>query len=129
MFSMGCFYSSKILSCFIFSFVIVQVYVYNVIFVDHLQVWIVYKHNTDDSDQPNHEIDVLSGHENDVNFVQFSGCSVSSRFSTEDNLKEESVPKFRNSWFSQGNIVTCFLDGSAIIWIPRSRRSHGKVGR
>ena len=25
----------------------------------------------DDTDQPIHEIDVLSGHENDVNYVQF----------------------------------------------------------
>ena len=95
-------------------------------FCDHLQVWIAYKPNKDDSDQPNHEIDVLAGHENDVNYVQFrsvyhalllryftnrilisiyvnalncSGCSVSSRFSTADSLKEESVPKFRNSWW------------------------------
>ncbi|XWS38951.1 hypothetical protein CRYUN_Cryun18bG0007700 [Craigia yunnanensis] len=93
------------------------------------RVWIACKPNTDDSDLPNHEIDVLAGHENDVNYVQFSGCSVSSRFSTADSLKEENVPKFRNSWFSQDNIVTCSRDGSSIIWIPRSRRSHGKVGR
>ncbi|KAB2065130.1 hypothetical protein ES319_A09G069400v1 [Gossypium barbadense] len=93
------------------------------------RVWVACKPNTDDSDQPNHEIDVLSGHENDVNYVQFSGCSVSSRFSTADGLKEDSVPKFRNSWFSQDNIVTCSRDGSAIIWVPKSRRSHGKVGR
>ncbi|XP_039025713.1 LOW QUALITY PROTEIN: bromodomain and WD repeat-containing protein 3-like [Hibiscus syriacus] len=93
------------------------------------RVWIASKPNADDSDQPIHEIDVLAGHENDVNYVQFSGCSVSSRYSTADCLKEESVPKFRNSWFSQDNIVTCSRDGSAIIWIPRSRRSHGKVGR
>lgn len=26
--------------------------------------------------------------------------------------------------FNQDNIVTCSRDGSAIIWIPRSRRSH-----
>ncbi|KAE8685834.1 bromodomain and WD repeat-containing protein 3-like isoform X4 [Hibiscus syriacus] len=93
------------------------------------RVWIASKPNADDSDQPIREIDVLAGHENDVNYVQFSGCSVSSRYSTADCLKEESVPKFRNSWFSQDNIVTCSRDGSAIIWIPRSRRSHGKVGR
>lgn len=36
-----------------------------------LQVWNACKPNADDSDQPNHEIDVLSGHENDVNYVQF----------------------------------------------------------
>lgn len=39
--------------------------------VGYLQVWNACKPNTDDSDQPNHEIDVLSGHENDVNYVQF----------------------------------------------------------
>ncbi|XP_057992634.1 uncharacterized protein LOC110633006 isoform X2 [Hevea brasiliensis] len=93
------------------------------------RVWSACKPNTDDSDQPNHEIDVLSGHENDVNYVQFSGCAVASRFSLSDSSKEENAPKFRNSWFSHDNIVTCSRDGSAIIWIPRSRRSHGKAGR
>jgi hypothetical protein len=34
-------------------------------------VWNACKPNAEDSDQPNHEIDVLSGHENDVNYVQF----------------------------------------------------------
>ncbi|XP_042509734.1 PH-interacting protein-like isoform X2 [Macadamia integrifolia] len=93
------------------------------------RVWNACKSNTEDSDQPNHEMDVLSGHENDVNYVQFSGCAVPSRSSTIDALKEENVPKFKNSWFTHDNIVTCSRDGSAIIWIPRSRRSHGKVGR
>ncbi|OMO53529.1 hypothetical protein CCACVL1_28562 [Corchorus capsularis] len=93
------------------------------------RVWNACKVNTDGSDQPNHEIDVLAGHVTAVNYVQFSCCSVSSRFSTADSLKEESVPKFRNSWFSHDMIVTCSRDGSAMIWIPRSRRSHGKMGR
>ncbi|GLT71900.1 hypothetical protein SLA2020_438850 [Shorea laevis] len=75
------------------------------------RVWSAFKSNPDDSDQPIHEMDVLSGHENDVNYVQFSGCA------------------FKNSWFCHDNIVTCSRDGSAIIWVPRSRRSHGKVGR
>ncbi|KAL0348600.1 UNVERIFIED_CONTAM: PH-interacting protein [Sesamum angustifolium] len=66
-------------------------------------VWNACKSSTDDSEQPNHEIDVLAGHENDVNYVQFR--------------------------FNHDNIVTCSRDGSAIIWIPRSRRSHGKMGR
>lgn len=39
--------------------------------VGYLQVWNACKPSMDDSDQPNHEIDVLSGHENDVNYVQF----------------------------------------------------------
>ncbi|KAJ4968680.1 hypothetical protein NE237_015381 [Protea cynaroides] len=93
------------------------------------RVWNACKSHTEDSDQPNHEMDVLSGHENDVNYVQFSGCAVPSRSSTNDALKEENIPKFKNSWFTHDNIVTCSRDGSAIIWIPRSRRSHGKVGR
>lgn len=36
-----------------------------------IQVWNACKANAEDSEQPNHEMDVLSGHENDVNYVQF----------------------------------------------------------
>ncbi|KAF5455370.1 hypothetical protein F2P56_024959 [Juglans regia] len=93
------------------------------------RVWNAFKSSPDDSDQPMHEMDVLSGHENDVNYVQFSGCAVASKTSMSDSLKEENIPKFKNSWFCHDNIVTCSRDGSAIIWVPRSRRSHGKVGR
>ncbi|CAL5184297.1 unnamed protein product [Lathyrus oleraceus] len=93
------------------------------------RVWNACKLSMEDTDQPNHEIDVLSGHENDVNYVQFSGCAVASRFSTTETWKEENVPKFKNSWLNHDNIVTCSRDGSAIIWIPKSRRSHGKSGR
>ncbi|XP_024019306.1 bromodomain and WD repeat-containing protein 3 [Morus notabilis] len=93
------------------------------------RVWSTLKSNTDDPEQPMHEMDVLSGHEDDVNYVQFSGCAVASKSSLFDSLKEENIPKFKNSWFCHDNIVTCSRDGSAIIWVPRSRRSHGKVGR
>ncbi|XP_031260091.1 PH-interacting protein isoform X2 [Pistacia vera] len=93
------------------------------------RVWSACKSNMDELEQPIHELDLLSGHENDVNYVQFSGCAVASRSSISDALKEENVPKFKNSWFCHDNIVTCSRDGSAIIWIPRSRRSYGKVGR
>ncbi|XP_058723558.1 uncharacterized protein LOC131595268 [Vicia villosa] len=93
------------------------------------RVWNACKLSMEDTDQPNHEIDVLSGHENDVNYVQFSGCAVASRFSATETWKEENVPKFKNSWLNHDNIVTCSRDGSAIIWIPKSRRSHGKSGR
>ncbi|KAL9225130.1 hypothetical protein vseg_001088 [Gypsophila vaccaria] len=92
------------------------------------RVWNACKSSTDDSDQPIHEMDVLSGHENDVNYVQFSGCAATSRFSA-DSTKEDNTPKFKNSWFAHDNIVTCSRDGSAIIWIPRSRKSHGRAGR
>lgn len=93
------------------------------------RVWNACRSNPDDPGKPHHEIDVLSGHENDVNYVQFSGCAAASRFSTTDISIEENIPKFRNSWLTHENIVTCSRDGSAIIWIPRSRRSHGKAGR
>ncbi|XP_056694700.1 uncharacterized protein [Spinacia oleracea] len=93
------------------------------------RVWNACKSGADDSEQPIHEMDVLSGHENDVNYVQFSGCAVTPRFCAADVTKEESFPKFKNSWFSHDNIVTCSRDGSAIIWIPRSRKSHGRAGR
>ncbi|KAF6156947.1 hypothetical protein GIB67_039708 [Kingdonia uniflora] len=93
------------------------------------RVWSACKSSTQDSEKPNHEIDILSGHENDVNYVQFSGCASVSRYSTIDTSKEENIPKFKYSWFTHDNIVTCSRDGSAIIWIPRSRRSHGKVER
>lgn len=95
----------------------------------YARVWNACKNNQEDSEQPNHEMDLLSGHENDVNYVQFSGCAVASRTSIADTFKEDNIPKFKNSWFTHDNIVTCSRDGSAIIWIPRSRRSHGKVGR
>ncbi|KAL7144369.1 hypothetical protein ABFS83_07G007100 [Erythranthe nasuta] len=93
------------------------------------RVWNACKSSVDDSEQPNHEIDVLAGHENDVNYVQFSGCAAASRFFPSDASKEDALPRFKNTWFNHDNIVTCSRDGSAIIWIPRSRRSHGKTGR
>ncbi|KAL6645709.1 hypothetical protein ACP70R_017317 [Stipagrostis hirtigluma subsp. patula] len=95
------------------------------------RVWNACKNTSEEHDQLNHEMDLLSGHENDVNYVQFSGCAVASRSFSSDSShtnKEENSLKLRNSWFTH-NIVTCSRDGSAIIWVPRSRRSHGKVGR
>ncbi|VAH90333.1 unnamed protein product [Triticum turgidum subsp. durum] len=96
----------------------------------YARVWSACKSCSDEHDQPNHEMDILSGHENDVNYVQFSGCIVSRSFSSDSShtSKEENNLKLRNSWFTH-NIVTCSRDGSAIIWVPRSRRSHGKIGR
>ncbi|VFQ65122.1 unnamed protein product [Cuscuta campestris] len=93
------------------------------------RVWNACKPNADDSEKPNYETDVLAGHENDVNYVQFSGACVTSKYFLSDSSKEETIPKFKNSWFTHDNIVTCSRDGSAIIWIPRPRRSHGKSGR
>ncbi|PIA61119.1 hypothetical protein AQUCO_00300561v1 [Aquilegia coerulea] len=92
------------------------------------RVWNACKSNGDDPTQPNYEMDLLSGHENDVNYVQFSGCSVASRFYAESS-NEDNIPKFKNSWFTRDNIVTCSRDGTAIIWVPKSRRSHSKFGR
>ncbi|XP_018484032.2 uncharacterized protein LOC108854865 [Raphanus sativus] len=93
------------------------------------RVWSASKSNLDDTEQPTHELDVLRGHENDVNYVQFSGCAVAPRSSTTETLREDCYPKFKNSWFCHDNIVTCSRDGSAIIWTPRSRKFHGKSGR
>ncbi|KAJ3669562.1 hypothetical protein LUZ60_011512 [Juncus effusus] len=93
------------------------------------RVWNACRFSAEESNEPIHEMDLLSGHENDVNYVQFSGCAVPSRSSFGDIPKEDNIPKFKNSWFTHDNIVTCSRDGSAIIWVPRSRRSHGKVGR
>ncbi|KAI4329811.1 hypothetical protein MLD38_028156 [Melastoma candidum] len=93
------------------------------------RVWSASKSSSDDPQQPVHELDLLAGHENDVNYVQFSGCSVAPRSSVSDAMKEENIPKFRNSWFCHDNIVTCSRDGSAIIWGPKSRKSNGKGGR
>ncbi|XP_051118937.1 uncharacterized protein LOC127243109 isoform X2 [Andrographis paniculata] len=93
------------------------------------RVWSACKPGTEDPDQPCHEIDILAGHENDVNYVQFSCSAVATRSSPSDSIIEDSTSKFKNSWFNHDNIVTCSRDGSAIIWIPRSRRSHGKAGR
>ncbi|KAG9139756.1 hypothetical protein Leryth_021435 [Lithospermum erythrorhizon] len=93
------------------------------------RVWSACKSSTDDTEQPIHELDILAGHENDVNYVQFSGCAVVSRISVPETLKEDNLPKFKNTSYNHDNIVTCSRDGSAIIWMPRSRRSHGKAGR
>ncbi|KZV50933.1 bromodomain and WD repeat-containing protein 3 [Dorcoceras hygrometricum] len=93
------------------------------------RVWNACKPSTDNPEQPSHEIDILAGHENDVNYVQFSGCAVAPRSPSSDSFSEDSISKSKNSWFGHNNIVTCSRDGSAIIWIPRSLRSHGKIGR
>ena len=37
----------------------------------YLQVWSDFKCTQEDMDQPVPELDLLSGHENDVNYVQF----------------------------------------------------------
>ncbi|MED6118897.1 hypothetical protein PIB30_007060, partial [Stylosanthes scabra] len=87
----------------------------------YARVWNAFKSNSEDSELPIHEMDVLAGHENDVNYVQFSGCSVPSKFLTTDPWREENNLKLRNYWYCHDNIVTCSRDGSAIIW--------GKVGR
>ncbi|KAF3322688.1 bromodomain and WD repeat-containing protein 3-like protein [Carex littledalei] len=95
----------------------------------YARVWNACRFATEESSEPIHEMDLLSGHENDVNYVQFSGCAAPSRSLSGEIAKEDNLPKFKNSWFTHDNIVTCSRDGSAIIWVPRSRRSHGKVGR
>lgn len=41
------------------------------LFNNVLQVWNACKSSSDNPEQPNHEMDILAGHENDVNYVQF----------------------------------------------------------
>lgn len=48
-----------------------QYYIFILVRCWSLQVWNACKSSTDDSEQPYHELDVLAGHENDVNYVQF----------------------------------------------------------
>jgi PH-interacting protein len=62
------------------------------------QVWNACKSSSEEHDQPNHEMDVLSGHENDVNYVQFSGCVRSFSSDNSHTSKEENNLKLRNSW-------------------------------
>ncbi|KAL0420120.1 UNVERIFIED_CONTAM: PH-interacting protein [Sesamum radiatum] len=105
------------------------------------RVWSACKPSIEDPDQPSHEIDILAGHENDVNYVQFSGCAVASRSSPSDSFIEDSIPKFKNSWFNHDNIVTCsamavqlfgYLDQGDIMLVllpPEILELNGKVGR
>ncbi|KAG9144004.1 hypothetical protein Leryth_013884 [Lithospermum erythrorhizon] len=71
----------------------------------YIQVWSSVKCNVDDPEKPSHEIDILAGHENVVNYVQF-------RSSTSDSIMEDNILKFNNSWHRHDNIVTCSRDGS-----------------
>eukprot|EP01018_Ginkgo_biloba_P012106 Gb_38814 [translate_table: standard] len=93
------------------------------------RVWDASKWVDEITGRPNHEVATLRGHENDVNYVQFSGCAAPMRPFPADTTKEEQFSRFKNSWFSHDNIVTCSRDGSAIIWATRPRKPHGKVGR
>ncbi|KAJ7532308.1 hypothetical protein O6H91_14G082300 [Diphasiastrum complanatum] len=93
------------------------------------RVWDACKWADELTGRPNYELDILRGHENVVNYVQFSGCSAPSKPFPADANKEECSPRFKNSWFAHDSIVTCSRDGSAIIWTPRPRRHHAKFGR
>ncbi|KAL2642281.1 hypothetical protein R1flu_009868 [Riccia fluitans] len=91
------------------------------------RVWNATKWNDEHTGRPNYELDILQGHENDVNYVQFSGCAAPTRpYGVE---KEEYHTRFKNTWSAHDSIVTCSRDGSAIIWTPRPRRHHAKAGR
>jgi PH-interacting protein len=58
-----------------------------------------------------------------------SGCAAPARPLVSDVVKKDYPSQFKNSWFGHASIVTCSRDGSAIIWTPRPRKYHGKVGR
>lgn len=98
------------------------------------RVWDACKWSDEVHGAPNHEFDTLKGHEDDVNYVQFSGCAAPSRPVNMDTrpvnvgapAKNDRLSRFRNSWFGYESIVSCSRDGSAIIWAPRPRKYHGK---
>eukprot|EP00250_Pteridium_aquilinum_P018197 c23984_g2_i1 orf=336-5945(+) len=98
------------------------------------RVWDACKWSDEVHGGPYHEFDTLKGHEDDVNYVQFSGCASPSRPANVDSrpvnvgtpAKNERISRFRNSWFGYESIVSCSRDGSAIIWVPRPRKYHGK---
>ncbi|AQK90365.1 WD40/YVTN repeat-like-containing domain [Zea mays] len=85
----------------------------------YARVWNACKSSSDEHEQPIHEMDLLCGHENDRQMVSFFVSTI---------LHQLSWSLFFFARFTH-NIVTCSRDGSAIIWVPRSRRSHGKIGR
>ena len=82
------------------------------------QVWNACKSSSEEHDQPNHEMDVLSGHENDVNYVQFSGCVVSKSFSSDSchTTKEENNFKLRNSWSVSFSVMEWSFTFSYVIF-------------
>lgn len=98
------------------------------------RVWDACKWTDEIHGGPYNEFDTLKGHEDDVNYVQFSGCASPSRPVNVDSrpvnfgvpAKNERFSRFRNSWFGYESIVSCSRDGSAIIWVPRPRKYHGK---
>lgn len=48
----------------------------------------------------------------DRNLIQCSGCSVAPRSSISDTLKEDNIPKFKNSWYVSNlsiELVTGYL--------------------
>lgn len=92
------------------------------------RVWDARKWNDEITGRPNHELDVLKGHENAVNYVQFSGCAGPVKPIAVENAKEECPTKFKNSRPAHDSIVTCSRDGSAIIWIHKSHRKDGRSG-
>ncbi|CAM8973292.1 unnamed protein product [Rhodiola kirilowii] len=97
---------------------------------NYARVWSACRTSTDNPEVLAHELDTLSGHEDDVNYVQFSGCIMATKSTTFEMMKEESTLKLKTSRFCHDNIVTCSRDGSAIIWVPaKFQRFHGKSGR
>ncbi|GBG59276.1 hypothetical protein CBR_g32291 [Chara braunii] len=81
----------------------------------------------------NHEREVLSGHEKEVNHVQFSGCSAPLKIANdanEDWVENSGDPTRvrRGTGFVKQHIVTCSKDGSAIIWRLRPKYHKAKRG-
>lgn len=90
------------------------------------RVWDARKWNDEITGKPNYEMDVLKGHENAVNYVQFCGCAGPVKPNIFESAKEDGSTKFKNVWPTRDSIVTCSRDGSAIIWICKSRRKTAR---
>ncbi|MCO5554971.1 hypothetical protein L7F22_008511 [Adiantum nelumboides] len=90
------------------------------------RVWDARKWNDEITGKPNYEMDVLKGHENAVNYVQFCGCAGPVKPNVFESSKEDGLTKFKNVWPTRDSIVTCSRDGSAIIWICKSRKKTAR---
>ncbi|KAI5067562.1 hypothetical protein GOP47_0018090 [Adiantum capillus-veneris] len=90
------------------------------------RVWDARKWNDEITGKPNYEMDVLKGHENAVNYVQFCGCAGPVKPNVFESTKEDGATKFKNVWPTRDSIVTCSRDGSAIIWICKPRKKTAR---
>jgi PH-interacting protein len=92
-----------------------------------VQVWPAPEYPNLGVQPPVSELYTLAGHENHVNYVQFSGCST---LAVPENLSGPLSFAGRRLRVAPlaAYIVSCSRDGSAIIWMPK-RTSVSRVNR